>query len=102
MNNTFTGGIKRPLAEKTFDRIFNEDKKVRQYNFEQERKKGQIRRNNKAYRDTIGKMFEEQGKICRVSNVTGKPCNDNFKILSYEAKKNLIDRYYYDNNRNQW
>ena len=102
MNNTYTGGFKRPLPEKTYDRIFNADKKVRQYNYEQEMKKGQIRRNNKVYRDSIGKIFEEQGKISKAPNITEKPCNDNFNILSSEAKKNLTDRYYYDNNLNQW
>ena len=102
MNNTYAGGSKRPLPEKTYDRIFNADKKARQYNLGLEMKKGQIRRNNKAYRDSIGKMFEEQGKISKAPNITEKPCNDNFKILSFEAKKNITDRYYYDNNLNQW
>ena len=63
---------------------------------------GGIRRNNKPYRDTVGKMFEEQGKISRMPKVAEKACNDNFRVLSAEAKKNLDERYYYENNLNQW
>ena len=102
LNNTYSGGFQRPLPEKTYDRIFNTDKKIRQYNIEQENKKGQIRRNNKAYRDSIGRMFEEQGKLAKAQNISEKPCKDNYKILSSEAKKNVTERYYYDNNLNQW
>jgi hypothetical protein len=47
-------------------------------------------------------MFEEQGKISRMPKISEKPCNDNFKILSSEAKKNMAERYYYDHNLNQW
>ena len=102
LSNTYNNGFKRPVPEKTYYRIFNADKKVRDYNIEQERKKGYIRRNNKPYRDSIGKMFEEQGKISRMPQIAEKPCNDNYRILSSEAKKNLAERYYYDNNLNQW
>jgi hypothetical protein len=102
LNNTYSGGFQRPLPEKTYDRIFNADKKIRQYNIEQENKKGQIRRNNKAYRDSIGRMFEEQGKLAKAQNISEKPCKDNYKILSSEAKKNVTERYYFDNNLNQW
>ena len=92
-------GIKRPLREKTFDRIFSPIKKGNKINEEKERK---IRRNVKAYRDCIGKMFEEQGKISRVPKVTAKPCDSNFQILSKEAKNNLSERYYYEINKTQW
>ena len=47
-------------------------------------------------------MFEEQGKITRMPKVAEKACNDNFRVLSAEAKKNLDERYYYENNLNQW
>ena len=47
-------------------------------------------------------MFEEQGKISRIPKIAEKPCNDNFQILSSEAKKNYTDRYYYDNYSNQF
>ena len=61
-----------------------------------------IRRNVEAYRDCIGNMFEEHGKITRVPKITDKPGNSNFKVLAEEAKNNLSDRYYYENNKNQW
>lgn len=95
-------GFKRPVPPKTYDRIFNEDKKAKEFNAEQELKKGQIRRNNKAYRDCIGNMFQEQGKIMRIPNISEKPCNDNYQVLSEEAKKSLTERYYYESNANQW
>ena len=102
-SQTFSNGFKRPLPTKTYDRIFNTEKKAREFNLEQEKKKGYIRRNNKAYRDCIGNMFEEQGKITKkMPIIAEKPCNDNFRVLSAEAKKNMVDRYYYDNNLNQW
>ena len=47
-------------------------------------------------------MFEEQGKISRIPHIAEKPCNNYFKILSSEAKKNVAERYYYDSNLNQW
>ncbi len=99
---TYSGGFKRPLPPKTYDRIFNADKKAREFNAEQESKKGRIRRNNQAYRDSIGNMFEEQGKISREQKISEKPCNDNYRVLSNEAKKNLTERYYYDSYMNQW
>lgn len=47
-------------------------------------------------------MFEEQGKISRVQKVVETPVKDNFRVFSSEAKKNLTDRYYYENNLDQW
>ena len=86
MSHTYSGGFKRPVPEKTYDRIFNADKKARDFNAEQERKKGYIRRNNQAYRDSNGKMFAEQEKISRIPKIAEKPCNDNFRVLSSEAR----------------
>ena len=101
-NNVDISYARRNYPEKTYDRIFNSDKKERQFNIEQEKRKGVIRRDNKPYRDSIGKMFEEQGKISRIPKIAEKPCNDNFQILSSEAKKNYIDRYCCDNCSNQF
>jgi len=47
-------------------------------------------------------MFEEQGKICKMPKISEKPCNSNFQALSKEAKNNLDERYYYENNKDQW
>lgn len=102
LTRTFSGYFQRPVAEKTYDRIFNYEKRTKDFNLEQENNKGKIRRNNKAYRDSIGRMFEEQGKLAKAQNISEKPCKDNYKILSSEAKKNVTERYYFDNNLNQW
>jgi len=101
-NHTFNKGFNKPLPKNTYDRIFNTARKQREFYIEQEKKKGAIRRNNKAYRDAIGNMFEEQGKISKTQIISEKPCNDNYKLLSSEAKRNLTERYYYDNSANQW
>ena len=51
------------------------------------------KRDKKNYKDSIGKILEEQGKIsCKP--VSGKINNDDFHILSLEAKKNFNERYY--------
>ena len=102
MNNTFSGKFQRLIPEKTYDRIFNADNKIRQYRIEEEKKRGKIRRNNKPYKDSIGKMLEEQGKLSKTQTISEKPCNDNYYILSSEAKKNVTERYYYDNNLKKW
>ena len=100
LSNTFSSGFKRPFREKTHDRIFSPLKK--ENIIEEEKQERRIRRNVEAYRDCIGNMFEEHGKITRVPKITDKPGNSNFKVLAEEAKNNLSDRYYYENNKNQW
>lgn len=69
---------------------------------EEEKQERRIRRDYKAYKDSIGKMFEEQGKISRIAKITDKPVNSNYQVLSNEAKNNLTDRYYYEINKDQW
>ncbi len=99
MNSTYSTGFKRPFREKTFDRIFSP---VKINKIEEEKVERKIRRNNDAYRDCIGKMFEEQGKISKMPKISEKPCNSNFQVLSKEAKNNLGERYYYEINKDQW
>ena len=88
------------MREKTFDRIFSPIKK--ENIIEEEKQERRIRRNVNAYRDCIGKMFEEQGKISKMPKISEKPCNSNFQVLSKEAKNNLDERYYYEINKDQW
>ena len=47
-------------------------------------------------------MFEEQGKISRVPKIVEKPDKDDYRLFASEAKKNLVDRYYYEKNLDQW
>lgn len=60
------------------------------------------RKNKNAYIDSIGGLFESQGKLTKIKPITEKPCNHDYDILSSEAKKNLSERYFYDQNTNQW
>ena len=97
---TYSNGFHRPVPEKTYDRIFNEEKKLKAYN--EERAKEKVRKENKCYKDNIGGIFESLGKNTNMQKVAGKPCNGNFNELSSEAKRNYAERYYFDNNANQW
>ena len=73
----------------TYDRIFGPKKpKVNLL-----RKKRYV--NN--HKDSIGKILEEQGKIA-IKPVSGKISNDDFNVLSLEAKKNFLERYYIEEN----
>ncbi len=93
-NATFTGGFQRPAPPDTHQRIFSNDKL--------EPKQKIPERNTNTYKDCIGNMLKEQGKIARIPKVSGKPCNDDFNIFSSEAKKNCGERYYYEQNLSQW
>ena len=98
---TYSNGFHRPVPEKTYDRIFNEEKKLKAFN-EENAKRAERPRNNKCYQDHVGGIFENLGKNTNMQKVTGKPCNGNFNELSSQAKKNFAERYYFDNNANQW
>jgi hypothetical protein len=45
-------------------------------------------------------IFERKKDI--MAKWTLKPCNNDFKILSDEAKKNASVRYYFENNFSHW
>ena len=100
LSSTFNSGFKRPFREKTFNRIFSPINKGN--GIGEEKQESRIRRDYKAYKDSIGKMFEEQGKISKIAKITDKPINSNYQVLSKEAKNNLTDRYYYEINKDQW
>ena len=100
LSKTCNNGFKRPLREKTHNTIFNIGNKEQKN--EEEKVTKSIKRKTDIYRDSIGKMFEEQGKISKIPKVSEKPCNSNYQILSKEAKNNLGERYYYESNKNQW
>ncbi len=95
-SQTFGFGFKKPLPAKTHDRIFSEEKKGKETTNDTNQWKGKIRRNYKGYNDHIGTLFESQGKIPikREQKLTDKACHDNYRILSSEAKKNMVERYY--------
>ena len=88
------------MPAKTNDKIFNEEKKGRNMTNDANQWKGRIRirRNYKGYNDSIGKLFDSQGKIPikKEQKLTDKACHDNYWILSSEAKKNFEERYYYN------
>lgn len=93
-------GFKRPVREKTHNKIFNYGKFEPKN--EEEKVSKNIKRKTDIYRDSIGKIFEGQGKITKAQKVSEKPCNNNYQILSKEAQNNVGERYYYESNKNQW
>lgn len=102
VNKVNKGGYKYHLPGKSLDQIFNEETKAKEFKKGEKPNLCRIRRNEFAYNDHIGGLFENQGKISKIPEVTGKPCKSDFKVLSAEANKNLNERYFYDNNLNQW
>jgi hypothetical protein len=47
-------------------------------------------------------MFEEQGKLAKTQKITEKPCNENFRVLSAEAKNTIHSRFYNNKSAIQW
>ena len=71
---TYSNGFHRPVEEKTYDRIFNEEKKLKAFNQEQA-KRSEKPRNDKCYKDNIGGIFQSLGNNTKTYEVTAKPCN---------------------------
>lgn len=47
-------------------------------------------------------MFSYKEKGDKMQKMTTKPCNNDFKAVSDEAKKNASVRYYFENNISNW
>ena len=47
-------------------------------------------------------MYETEGGDYRVRKMGSKPCNNDFKDVSDEARKNASVRYYFENNLSHW
>ena len=55
----------------------------------------------KAYGDKIGSIISQKDYELIKKKNKSKACNDNFKIISNEARKNAGVRYYLDKNSSQ-
>lgn len=99
-------GFKRPPPIDTREDIFpsnnpeNEIKVNRNKKIKVKRKKLFKQR----YDDKIGGIISPRGsgKISLEKKLPTKPCNNNYKIVKKEAKKNAHLRYYFDTNSSQW
>lgn len=57
---------------------------------------------SKAYGDKIGSLISpKDNNITRKKNKT-KPCNNNYKIITNETRKNVGVRYYFEKNSSQF
>lgn len=54
------------------------------------------------FNDSVGGIINSIGEKMPVQTVAGKPCSNDYKMLSDEAKKNVKKRYYYEENLNYW
>lgn len=91
--------------ENTKERIFpteikgykQEKKNIKK--IDKEKLRGYKNRNNV---DHLSGMLESQGKGYKIQKMNSKPCNNDFKAVSDEAKKNASVRYYFENNLSSW
>lgn len=102
-NQTFenTYGCRRK-EENTRDRLFPKeikgykDKEIKKQDYDSER--GYKNRNV----DHLTDMFSYKNKGDKMQKMTTKPCNNDYKAVSDEAKKNASVRYYFENNISNW
>jgi len=92
----------RKQEENTRDRLFPKEikeykyKEIKKQNFDSER--GYKNRNV----DHLTDMFSYKHKGDKMQKMTTKPCNNDYKAVSDEAKKNVSVRYYFENNISNW
>ena len=102
-NQTFENiyGFRRK-EENTRERLFPKeikgykDNEIKKTNYDTER--GYKNRNV----DHLTDMFSYKKKGDKMQKMTTKPCNNDFKAVSDEAKKNASVRYYFENNISNW
>ena len=59
-----------------------------------------VRKINKNYYDHLNEIKEKENYVIKRSEI--KPCNNDFKKVSDEAKNNLNKRYYFENQSSLW
>ncbi len=56
---------------------------------------------SKAYGDKIGSIISQKDDTQIRKKNNSKPCNNNYRLISNEARKNAGVRYYYEKNSSQ-
>ena len=98
-------GFKRPVIDTT-EHIFPLDSpekeiKVNRNKHIKVKRKKQFKQK---YDDNVKGIISPKGsgKISLEKKLPSKPCNNNFRLVKKEAKKNAHLRYYFENNMSQW
>ena len=94
-------GFKRP-SQNTKEDIFPENNKKVSIKVNRNDKLTRKKMYSKAYGDKIGSIISQKDdkQIRKKDNL--KPCNNNYKLISKEARKNAGVRYYYEKNSSQF
>ena len=57
---------------------------------------------SKAYGDKIGSIISQKDDTQIRKKNNSKPCNNNYRLICNEARKNAGVRYYYETNSSQF
>lgn len=96
-----THGFKRP-THNTKDNIFPDNKPKISIKVNRNEKLQRKKLYPKAYGDKIGSLISpKDDNITRTKNKS-KPCNNNYKLIYKEARKNAGVRYYFEKNSSQF
>ncbi len=57
---------------------------------------------NKYYGDNVTGIMSPKGNVKLEKKMPSKPCNNNYNVISDEARKNAHVRYYFENNISQF
>ena len=95
-------GFKRPVID-TKENIFPSDKpknpiKVKRNEKILKRKKIYT----KYYEDNVGGIISPKANSGIEKKLPSKPCNNDYNVVTNEARKNAHVRYYFENNVSQW
>ena len=78
--------LKKPIKVKRNEKILKRRKVYTQY-----------------YGDKVGGIISPRNKNERLEKkLPSKPCNNDYNVVTDEAKKNANVRYYFENNVSQW
>ena len=92
--------------ENTKERLFPSD--IKGYKVKENKYKKKIEKDKeRGYKnrndiDHLNGMFKPKGRGDKIQKMNSKPCNNDFKAVSDEAKKNASVRYYFENNLSSW
>ena len=95
-----THGFKRP-TQYTKDDIFPDEKPNISIKVNRNEKLKRKKVYSKAYGDKIGSLISTKDNDINRSKNISKPCNNKFKLVTKEAKKNAGVRYYFEKNASQ-
>jgi Zn/Cd-binding protein ZinT len=95
-----THGFKRPV-QNTKQNIFPDNNQKIPIKVKRNEKLTRKKMYDKAYGDKVGSIITQVDYNSMRKKNKSKPCNNNYKIISNEARKNAGVRYYFEKNTSQ-